>query len=130
MNLFEHFLVEAFDAEERAFHPFSDPRIEVAQEKIDTGLHQPIDPIARHQFDYRFRVLRNIPEILVENEDVADPVRHVKPERFFDGLERNRLWPWREGGGLAECTRETATARREQNSDGHRPASRKPEFRY
>src|SRR6266853_1017448 len=107
VNLFEHFLVKALDAEERALHPFSDPRIEVAQEKIDAGLHEPIDPIPIQQFDHRLRVLRNISEILVENEHVADPMRDVKPKRFLDGLYWYRLWAGREGGGLAERTRET-----------------------
>src|SRR6267143_2829217 len=123
MNLFKDLLVKAFDTEERALHPILCPSIEVAQEKIDTGLHEPLHPVPRQQVDHLFGVLRNIPEILVEDEHVLDPVRDVKPDRFFDGLQRYRLWAGRESGGLAERARETAPARREENSDGHRPAS-------
>src|SRR6267143_1527211 len=130
MNLFKDLLVKAFDTEKRALHPLLYPPIEVAQEEVDTGLHEPLHPVPRQQFDHLFGVLRNIPEILVEDEHVLDLVRDVKLDRFFDGLQRNRLWAGRESGGLAERARETAPARREQNSDGHRPASRKPELRY
>src|SRR5467141_3540021 len=74
--------------------------------------------------------MRNISEIFIEDQQVLDLVRDVKADRFFDGLQGNGLRLRREGGRLAERARETAPARGEQNSDGHRPASRKPELRY
>src|SRR5882724_4278863 len=113
VNLFQHLLVKTFDTEERALHPFLDPLIEIAQKKIDARLHQPLDLVAREQFDYRFGVLRNVSEILVEDQHVLDSVSDVKADRFFDGFQRNRLWPRRESSSLAERAREATSARGE-----------------
>jgi hypothetical protein len=68
VHLLEDFLVQAFDAEERAFHAAFLPLIEVTKEKIDTRLDKPARTIAGEEFDDGFGVGGKIAEVLVEHK--------------------------------------------------------------
>ena len=128
VHLLEDFLVETFDAEERAFHAAFLPLIEIAKEEIDVRLDEPAHTMTGEECDDDFGVGGKIAEILVEHKDEAHAVLRVEAEDAIEGIEGDGLRMRREGGGLAESTAETAAARRKENANRNGPAAGETEF--
>ena len=128
VHVLEDFLVEAFDAEERAFHAAFLPLIEVTKEKIDTRLDKPARTIAGEAFDDGFGVGGKIAEVLVEHKDEAHAVLRVEAEDAIERIEGDGLRMRGEGGGLAKSAAETAAARRKENANRNGPAAGETEF--
>jgi hypothetical protein len=90
VHLLEDFLVETFDAEERAFHTAFLPLIEVAKEEIDARLDEPAHTITGEEFDDGFGVGK-ISEVFVEHEDEANAVLRVEAEDAIERIEGDGL---------------------------------------
>lgn len=123
MHLLENFLMETFDAEERAFHAALLPPVEIAEEEIDAGLHEPADAVTGEEFDDRFGMRREIAEVFVKHENEVDSMLCVKAENAIERIEGNGFGMGGKGGGLTEGAPEAATARGKQHADWNGPAA-------
>ena len=97
--------------------------IEIAEEEVDAGLHEPADAVTGEEFDDRFGMRREIAEVFVKHENEVDSMLCVKAENAIERIEGNGFGMGGKGGGLTEGAPEAATARGKQHADWNGPAA-------
>ena len=128
VHLLENFLVETLDPEKGPLHAALAPLIEIAEEEIDAGLHEPADAVTGEEFDHRFCVRGEIAEIFVEHENETNSVLRVEAKDAIERVKGNGFGMRGKGGGLTKSAAEAASARGKENADRNRPPAGETEF--
>src|SRR5262249_11687488 len=126
VHLLQQLLMKAFDAEKRPFHAARPPVLKIAQEQVDTGLHQPTNAVACEQFDDRVGVGGQVSKVFVEDQDETDAQLNVELQNAIKRIEGDGLRLRRENRSLAKGAAKAATAGGKQNAHGKGPAPGQP----